>query len=165
MNNIRRISTPVIVSMLLLLMTACTGAKESANDHARHLLPNGDLQETTASVSELPSFLEQQPEIVAQIYQIAAAHADLLASIPCYCGCGDSAGHRHNMNCFIHEIKDDGAVVWDDHGTRCNVCLEIAVKSAEMKQQGKSTRDIRETIDDMYKKGYAKPTPTPMPAA
>ena len=32
-----------------------------------------------------------------------------------------------------------------------------------MKQKGKSTLEIRKYIDNKYKEGYGKPTPTPMP--
>ncbi|MNJ02500.1 hypothetical protein D3C73_1624720 [compost metagenome] len=67
------------------------------------------------------------------------------------------------MNCFVQEINPDGSVVWDDHGTRCGVCLNIAVESARMLKDGKSAKEIRDTIDQNYKTGYAKPTPTPKP--
>ena len=83
--------------------------------------------------------------------------------MPCYCGCGESAGHKSNLNCFIQEKREDGSIVWDDHGTRCLVCLEIAVQSAQLHKEGKSLKEIRQFIDDTYKEGYAKPTPTDMP--
>lgn len=67
------------------------------------------------------------------------------------------------MNCFVKKINEDGSVVWDDHGTRCGVCLEIAAESMKMKQEGKSIKEIRNYIDEKYKEGYAKPTKTPMP--
>ncbi|MEX2105255.1 MAG: PCYCGC motif-containing (lipo)protein, partial [Bacilli bacterium] len=40
----------------------------------------------------LPDFLNQQPKEIQQVYQIAAMNYELLLSIPCYCGCGESAG-------------------------------------------------------------------------
>ncbi|SIT88832.1 PCYCGC motif-containing (lipo)protein [Edaphobacillus lindanitolerans] len=128
------------------------------------VLPNGDLQEATASADELPSFLDDKPEDMRLIYQAAGAATDILQWMPCYCGCGDSAGHKSNLNCFISEVKEDGSVVWDDHGTRCLTCLEIAVDSVKMAKDGKSLKEIRETIDETYKEGFAEPTPTPMPA-
>jgi hypothetical protein len=97
------------------------------------------------------------------VYQLAGQSTELLQWIPCYCGCGESVGHKSNMNCFIKEVKSDGSVVWDDHGTRCNVCLQIAVQSVKMKSEGKTDKEIRQFIDNTYKKGYAKPTDTPMP--
>lgn len=148
------------------LLAGCGSADQAADDHANHAqhAPNGDLQEMTASVDQLPKFLDNQDPVIIESYKIAAANRELLKSIPCYCGCGESAGHLHNGNCFIKEEKPDGSIVWDDHGTRCGVCMEIAVISSKLKQAGKSTKEIREYIDHTYKEGYGKPTPTPMPS-
>jgi len=155
----------------LLAAAGCSAAGEGAGsghaeEHAdAHHTANGDLRETTASLSALPSFLDEQPEAVRNAYIIAAMSADVLDYIPCYCGCGEIAGHVSNKNCFIAEISDDGAVVWDDHGTRCGVCLQIAVEAASMKKDGASLQDIRDAIDAKYKDvGPATPTPQP-PAA
>lgn len=159
-----------IMLILVLVLSACgdkaqQGEKhdELAVGHEKHL-PNGDLQEVTASASELPKFLDDKPEDMRIVYQVAANASDVLTYMPCYCGCGESAGHGSNLNCFVDEIREDGSVVWDDHGTRCLVCLEIAVKSVQLKQEGKSMKEIREFIDETYNEGYAKPTDTPMPA-
>jgi hypothetical protein len=132
------------------------------NEH-QHQLPNGDLQETTAGLTTLPTFLNNLDPQIKHSYEVASQHLDLLTWIPCYCGCGKSAGHKNNANCFIKEVKQDGSVVWDDHGTRCSTCMNIAVTSAKLKGQGKSIKEIRSIIDNQYKEGYAQPTPTPMP--
>jgi len=158
-----------MIGASLLVLSACSGGNAenaAAGNHMQHRLSNGDIQETTAPVSALPEFLGGQPAPVRQVYQLAAQNTDLLQGIPCYCGCGDSAGHTSNMNCFVHEKKKDGSVVWDDHGTRCMVCMEIAVQAVKMKQDGKTPGEIRQAIDENYGKGgYAKPTPTPKPSA
>ncbi|MCG5254734.1 PCYCGC domain-containing protein [Brevibacillus thermoruber] len=147
--------------------TAAPSATEQHTQQQRTQLPHGttgDIQETTASVNDLPSFLDKVDPQVKSIYQIAGLSNDLLQWIPCYCGCGEEAGHKHNGNCFIKEVKDDGSVVWDDHGTRCGTCLEIAFTSAKMLKEGKTVKEIRTFIDETYKSGFAKPTPTPMPS-
>lgn len=156
--------------ILILVLSAC-GNKAQQHSEDEHLevghekqLPNGDLQEVTESAAVLPKFLDDKPEDMRLVYQVAASASDVLAYMPCYCGCGESAGHGSNLNCFVDEIRQDGSVVWDDHGTRCLVCLEIAVKSVQMKQEGKSMKEIRAFIDETYKEGYAEPTDTPMPA-
>lgn len=152
----------------ILLLSACGQENKQENheeheDHVGHL-ENGDLQETTASSDILPAFLDTQSEDMKHVYQAAAKANDVLKWMPCYCGCGDSAGHKSNFNCFVHEIKENGEVVWDDHGTRCAACLETAIASIQMVQEGKSLLEIRNTIDETYKEGYAKPTETPMPS-
>ncbi|QCR31780.1 PCYCGC motif-containing (lipo)protein [Lysinibacillus sp. SGAir0095] len=140
------------------------GSGEGHANHDTHSHTSLDIQETTASADILPSFLDGQHENIRLVYQAAGKATDILEWMPCYCGCGDSVGHRSNLNCFIAETREDGSIVWDDHGTRCLVCLEIAVESVQMAQQGKSLKEIREAIDSKYKEGYAAPTPTDMPA-
>ncbi|CAM3224820.1 PCYCGC motif-containing (lipo)protein [Filibacter tadaridae] len=159
-----------ILIATILVLSACGGkAQPSEKEHnmahgEKNHLPNGDLQEVTASADILPSFLDDKSEDMRLVYQVAGSAADIIKWMPCYCGCGESANHESNLNCFIDEIQEDGSVVWDDHGTRCQVCLEIAVQSVKMTQDGKSLKKVREFIDENYKEGYAEPTDTPMPA-
>lgn len=156
----------------VLILGACAEKAQPASDATTHdmahgdhkQLPNGDLQEVTASADVLPTFLDDKSEQMRTIYQATGHATDILKWMPCYCGCGESAGHESNLNCFIDEVREDGSVVWDDHGTRCDVCLEIAVTSINMTQEGKSLKEIRDYIDKNYDKGYAEPTDTPMPA-
>lgn len=138
--------------------------KDQASDHETHL-PNGDIQELTASVDVMPGFLDKQSKEIATIYAATPHFKEVLESMPCYCGCGESAGHKNNYDCFVAENKEDGKIVWDDHGTKCGTCLEIAAISMKEAANGKSTLDIRKMIDEKYNEGYAKPTPTPMPAS
>ena len=42
-------------------------------------------------------------------------------------------------------------MVWDDHGTRCGVCLEIAAQSILDLRDGMSIKDIRTKVDEKYK--------------
>ncbi|MGG1312683.1 PCYCGC motif-containing (lipo)protein [Cohnella laeviribosi] len=150
----------IVVLSIAFIVSACGSKKEQG--HQGHT-SNGDLQEKTASVEVLPSFLKGQSESIRVVYEAAGKATDILKWIPCYCGCGESAGHESNMNCFVKEVNQDGSVVWDDHGTRCGVCLQIAAESIKLKQEGKSLKEIRSYIDKTYEKGYAKPTDTPMP--
>lgn len=149
------------ILLLVLVLSACSPSHDSS-DQTR--TSSGDLREETASADVLPAFLENQSEDVRLVYQTAAKSADLLEWIPCYCGCGESAGHQSSLNCFIHSVNPDGSVVWDDHGTRCGVCLQIAAESILLRQEGKSVKEIRDYIDGKYREGYAAPTPTPMPS-
>jgi len=149
---------------LVVLLSACgNGDKEAEEASHLHAAPNGDLREETGALSTAPGFLNGQTNEVLLAYRTAAAIRETLQWIPCYCGCGESAGHRSNLECFIHEVKPDGSVIWDDHGTRCGVCVHIALKSAQMKAEGKSDADIRKAIDAFYLNGYAAPTDTSLP--
>ena len=163
-----------IFALSLLVLSACCEDKQAVEknpseaqkeaSHEEHAHASGDIQEETASADVLPSFLNNKSEDIRLVYQIAGQSTEILEWMPCYCGCGESAGHKSNLNCFIEEKREDGTIVWDDHGTRCLVCLEIAVQSAKMHKDGMDLKEIRQTIDNNYKEGYAKPTPTDMPA-
>ncbi|WP_053376130.1 PCYCGC motif-containing (lipo)protein [Paenibacillus sp. FJAT-27812] len=174
----KRLALTTFYSVVLssLLLSACGSAANSDKqpnetaevhnaEHGQHQTESGDLQEKTASLSVLPSFLDGASATVQTAYKTAATVTDILPYIPCYCGCGESAGHKSNLNCFIAEQNDDGSVVWDDHGTRCGVCIEIAVTTAAMKANGVEAERIRQIIDETYKEGYAKPTLTELPPA
>lgn len=162
-----------ILGTLLFILAGCSNEPktdvhesshgEESHNHSKPSFYQGDLREKTASVQDLPSFLDDKPEDMKVIYSAAAQHQEVLEQIPCYCGCGTSAGHRSSYQCFVHEVNEDGSIEWDDHGTRCGVCLEIAATSVIEYSKGKSVKEIRDLIDESYKEGYATPTPTPMP--
>lgn len=164
-NEVNKVKKLLIIGLIsIFFLTAC--GKTDIDNHAEHGEEHsGDLREQTASVHILPQFLADKSEEMRLVYQAAGIAADVLQWMPCYCGCGESVGHKSNKNCFIYEIKEDGSVVWDDHGTRCGVCLQIAAVTVQMKQEGKTNLEIRKFIDETYKEGYAKPTDTDMPAA
>jgi hypothetical protein len=155
----------MIMLSMAAVLSACGSQKEAS--HENHSVnqehSNGDIQEKTESVNVLPSFLKGQAEQIRLVYEASGKATEILKWMPCYCGCGESAGHTSNMNCFVKEVHADGSVIWDDHGTRCGVCMQIAVQSIKMKQEGKSLKEIRDSIDNTYKKGYSNPTKTPMP--
>ncbi|WP_408636358.1 PCYCGC motif-containing (lipo)protein [Paenibacillus baekrokdamisoli] len=145
---------------LAFVVSACGSNKEQV--HQEHTM-SGDLQEKTTSNRIMPSFLKEQPEEIRMVYEAVGKSTEILKWIPCFCGCGESAGHASNMNCFVKEVNKDGSLVWDDHGTRCGVCLQIAVQAIKMKQEGKSLKEIRVFIDKTYEQSTVKPTATPLP--
>ncbi|MCH1625429.1 PCYCGC domain-containing protein [Fredinandcohnia quinoae] len=157
----------VLLSLFLLssmIISGCSSDTDSSHKDEQHddqAAQLGDIREETESIEDLPAFLAKFPEEMSVIYTAAAENQELLESMPCYCGCGDSVGHKDNYDCFVFDNKKDGSLVWDDHGTKCNVCLEIAAKSIKEYQDGKSIKEIRTMIDEQYKEGYANPTPTP----
>jgi hypothetical protein len=169
-SHLHKKSLVVLIMLIVSIASAaCSSSNTSAEktshtvkEHQQHSEQvSGDIREETASNKVLPEFLKDKSEDMQIIYVNAAQNKELLEKIPCYCGCGESAGHKNNYDCFIHENKEDGKVVWDDHGTKCGVCLEIAAQSVSDLKAGKSIKQIRQSIDEKYKSGYAKPTPTP----
>ncbi|MBM7604281.1 bacterioferritin-associated ferredoxin [Metabacillus crassostreae] len=157
----------IVVFTAVAIVSGCsnTSGSNDTNEHTDHAEHQdhviNDIREETTGIDILPTFLNDKPENMQVIYQAASQHKDLLEKIPCYCGCGESANHKSSYDCFVFENKEDGNIIWDDHGTKCGVCLEIAAQSIVDFQEGKSVKDIRSKIDEMYKEGYSTPTPTP----
>lgn len=153
---------------MLIFVTACSSGEEQSkvdeinDDLAPVFDGKGDLQEVTSSKETLPSFLDEHSKEMKIIYRAVAENQELLEHIPCYCGCGRSVNHSHNYHCFIYENKEDGSVVWNDHATRCQVCLDIAADSIVEYKNGKTVAEVRELIEEKYDgQGYPEPTHTP----
>ncbi len=150
--------------MLLALFILASCQAGSANDpEGQSTNKIGDIQEKTASVATLPTFLNNYSDTIVSIYEQVPHYHDVIQHMPCYCGCGMSVGHSSSYDCFIKEQNQDGSIVWDEHGAKCNVCLEIAYYSIELHNEGVPVTEIRTFIDERYKEGYAEPTNTPMP--
>jgi len=67
-----------------------------------------------APVSQLPEKVRRAPPVVQEAYRFAIANPEVLAKLPCYCGCG-SMGHTSDLDCFIQEFKSDGTIVFGYH--------------------------------------------------
>jgi len=76
-----------------------------------------------------------------EAYQAAKEAPEVLAQIPCYCGCMTGFGHRNNLDCFH-----------DDHGVECTMCQSIAIDSRDMYKNGFDIERIRQVIKDRYGK-------------
>jgi hypothetical protein len=76
--------------------------------------PSGDLLETVAP-GNLPSFAQKAGPKAQEAYRYAAANAETLQYIPCFCGCGN-IGHRHNADCYVAERHPDGRLTFTSHG-------------------------------------------------
>ncbi|WP_409298227.1 PCYCGC motif-containing (lipo)protein [Peribacillus sp. SCS-26] len=121
------------------------------------------MKEETQSRDVLPEFLNGKAPHIKKIYEEAARHKKLLSYIPCYCGCYESAGHMDTYQCFIAKELPNGRILWDEHAANCGICLDTAHTAIMNFKEGKTIKEVRKIIDERYKKGYKKPTPTPLP--
>lgn len=167
MNKINRL---ISIPLLLTITLSACGNNQNADpathenaEHANQTHVAGDIREAAASKETLPTFLKDFDPQISAVYAAVPDHHEMLQYMPCYCGCGESVGHKSNLECFIHEMKADGSLTWDSHGTTCNTCLAIAAEAITMQNEGKSVKEIRDVIDQKYKEGFAAPTVTPMP--
>lgn len=114
-----------------------------------------------ASPGGTPEFVSLAPARVRDAYAFAATNSELLAYIPCYCGCGGHSGHRDVRDCFIKKISADG-VTYEKHGSECDVCVSIVLDTKEMLAEGMPLTEVRAEIDAAYE--YLGPgTDTPFP--
>jgi hypothetical protein len=71
--------------------------------------PNGDPAKVT-----WPEFVIKADPEVKQLYTFQITHGELMRWMPCFCGCGQSAGHRNNRDCYVQAVNTDGSVAFDD---------------------------------------------------
>ncbi|MED4228653.1 PCYCGC motif-containing (lipo)protein [Neobacillus cucumis] len=110
----------------------------------------------------LPDFVLNSSEKVQETYIMASTYPDVVAQVPCYCGCV-AEGHKSNLDCFVKSVGDNNAVTeWDSHGISCDTCINIARDAVELHLNGDSSGEIYQLITEKYKNlGEATPTPKP----
>ena len=72
-------------------------------------------------------------------YQAAKDIPEILAQLPCFCGCMENIGHKNTLYCFK-----------DDHGAECDLCQSIALDAQEMHRKGVGIQQIRDNIRTAY---------------
>ena len=90
-------------------------------------------------------------------YRIAVRMPELLAVLPCYCGCGQTLAHENLRDCFLNA---DGT--FDEHAATCAVCDMEAVDAAQWQAQGNPPAQIWRLIVAKYD-SYGPGTNTPQP--
>ena len=129
----------LLAALILGSLSACSG-QASSDSHFEMM-----------SLDKMPAEVQSAPVSVQQAYQFAAANADLMEQIPCYCGCGD-IGHNSNYDCYVSGTDEKGAITFDNHALGCSICVDITQDVMRMLKDGKSPGDIRTSIDATYAK-------------
>lgn len=70
--------------------------------------PNGDLDKV-----DWPEWLSQFDPEIKRLYEFQIRNGDLMRWMPCFCGCGQSSGHRNNRDCYVRAVHPDGSVAFD----------------------------------------------------
>jgi hypothetical protein len=148
MRPVSRVLIVLAAVILLILLSAC-GTKTAP------LAPDAPNVVQTVADIELPTHLQHLSEQTRLSYQLAVVYSEELSQVPCYCGCG--AEHRHVRDCFVRELSNNGAIVWDRHGSGCGICQGIVLDSVRLLNEGKTIADVQQYIDQHYSQ-YAPPT-------
>ncbi len=70
--------------------------------------PNGDLSKVV-----WPDYVLNAGGDVKRLYEFQVTHGELMRYMPCFCGCGQNAGHRSNRDCYVRRVNADGSVDFD----------------------------------------------------
>jgi Protein of unknown function with PCYCGC motif len=103
---------------------------------------------TTSNANPVPSgtvVLPQLPPDVTVLYRYIEANQAIAMKVPCYCGCGQSVGHRSLRDCFFNATGQ-----YDAHASGCEICLTIAQQTEQFSKQGMDVATIRARIDQQF---------------
>jgi hypothetical protein len=125
----------VVAVMALIVVVLGVATTRNANA-TPHPTPRSGL--TAADVAP-PSRYADYPRI-QQVYEMAAQIPEVLDGIYCHCDCSKHSNHRSLLTCFQ-----------DDHGAACDVCLAEAALAFRMIGEGRSLKEIRRSVDALYK--------------
>jgi len=136
----------LLVATAAALVTSCTQSVATTPS------PTAYPAELAANPAKgvWPSAYRNAPQGVRTAYQFAAANYETLRYIPCFCGCGLSAGHLNNYDCFVKAARSDGWVLLDPHGLGCGTCVAITLEVIAMRSQGMTAKAMRASIDDRW---------------
>jgi hypothetical protein len=128
----------------LLAASLALGGCGAADQHAAAMADSGAM----------PVSVQRAPRAVHDAYRFAAANAEVLEQIPCYCGCG-GMGHVSNYNCFWQS-----GGTFDEHALGCGICVDIAQDVRRALEKGVPLDRIRTQVDADYSR-FGPPTDTP----
>lgn len=59
----------------------------------------------------LPDYVMNTSEKIQETYKMVTNYPEVVAGVPCYCGCFAQDGHVSNLDCYIDQFGPDNAVV------------------------------------------------------
>ncbi len=151
-----------LVGLLLLAGVGVSACEEGTHTSAGSGKVSRQYTKDDVSRNSQVKFPSYVGSKVRDVYEFALASPDKLQFMPCYCGCGLEANHGNNLNCYISGVDQSGAVVFTDHATYCDICVEIARDTKRLVASGKSLKEIRTYVDQTNgSKGPATKTALP----
>ncbi len=76
-------------------------------------------------------------------YKIAAEIPKVLDSLFCYCYCKKEHNHKNLLTCFTN-----------DHGSKCDICINEVLYAHELYKKGRSLDEIIEAVDRKFYRPY-----------
>ena len=78
-----------------------------------------------------------------QAYEIAAKIPKVLDSLFCYCYCKKEHNHKNLLTCFTN-----------NHGSKCDICINEVLYANELYERGKSLDEIVVAVDRKFYRPY-----------
>ena len=97
-----------------------------------------------------------------EAYAFAIAHPQIVAWMPCYCGC-EGMGHGSNLDCYFKAGVVSDRAQFEEHASFCDICVQITLKTKELRAQGRSLAEIRQIVDQTFGGSGAPGTLTAQP--
>jgi hypothetical protein len=83
-----------------------------------------------------------------EAYEAAYTQLDLLATLPCYCGCMafQTGAHRSLQDCFVNAATGE----IEAHGAFCETCQDEAIDAVAWARDGADRDEIHQRIVAQY---------------
>jgi hypothetical protein len=88
----------MLFTAVIFILAACNNSKEA----------NVALDKKHAP---LPDYVLNSSELIQETYIMVTNYPEVVAGVPCYCGCYLQDGHESNLDCYIDQFGEDNAVV------------------------------------------------------
>jgi hypothetical protein len=134
-----------VVITMMIVMALSGGAIAKAPEHEAGSLPSTML----ASDGMVPAEAHAGGHEAIAAYQMAIDYPDVLASVPCLCGCIQALGHTNNLDCYI-ESSTRGVTIYTSHGVLCLICQRITEDAVAGAAQGMDSAQLYAMIIEKY---------------
>lgn len=138
-NRSRKRRLPVPWPILVLIVIAIGSVVYSLRAPAAHAAEHPEPRATAGALQLQPPERYASDPAIAEVYAVVAQIPEVIDGLYCYCHCSEHSDHYSLLSCFE-----------DDHGARCDVCLNQARTAYLMIQQGASLEQIRQVVDQQY---------------
>ncbi len=90
----------ILCVTMVLIAAACSSNKANVTLDKKH--------------KPLPDYVLNSSDKIKETYIMVSNYPEVVANVPCYCGCYAQDGHKSNLDCYIDHFGDNSAVEeWD----------------------------------------------------
>ncbi|GHH96953.1 hypothetical protein AM1BK_04960 [Neobacillus kokaensis] len=97
----KRLFSLIIICMTMIhIVAACSSNEANVTLDKKH--------------KPLPDYVLNSSEKIKETYIMVSNYPEVVANVPCYCGCFAQDGHKSNLDCYIDHFGENNAVEeWD----------------------------------------------------